>query len=293
MIISTSLYRGQGLGNQLWLYTVCRTLALDLGADFSIRGRSRFKGYRLFTPDFGVKLRGRAPRLPSSNLPPGFNSHFREKKIYHPKTHLDVTEFDQTLFELTENTVIDGNFESERYISHRKPEIAQWFKSRIDSQLKPNVCVINFRGGEMAGVPQVFLQVKYYLDAMRHMQNLNPEIEFQVVTDDPELASQYFDPGIIVSRRILSKRLAGKLRATRVRSHRQLAHDFSKIQQAPYLILSNSSFSWWGAYTNTVAQCVIAPKYWLAHNADDGYWSPGSIHTKGWLWLDRDGDLSP
>jgi hypothetical protein len=293
MIVSTSLYRGQGLGNQLWLYAVCRTLALDLGADFSIRGRNRFKGHHLFTPDFGVKIKGPVSRFPSSNLPEGFFEHFQEKKSFHPESRQDITEFDPKLLELRENTVIDGNFESEKYISHRKPEIAQWFKSRIETQIKSNVCVINFRGGEMAGVPEAFLPPKYYEDAMSHIRDFNSEVEFEVVTDDPELASRYFDSTMIRSKKLLSRKLSGKLRVSRVRSHRQLAFDFSRIQQARYLILSNSSFSWWGGYTNTVAQHVIAPQYWLAHNANAGYWSPGSIHTSGWLWLDRAGVFSP
>lgn len=39
--------------------------------------------------------------------------------------------------------------------------------------------------------------------------------------------------------------------------------DLQLLMQADYLVLSNSSFSWWGAYLNTRATKVLAPEYWL------------------------------
>ncbi len=69
-------------------------------------------------------------------------------------------------------------------------------------------------------------------------------------------------------------------------------HDFSAIQSARYLVLSNSSFSWWGAYSNLNAKFVIAPKFWASFNYSNGYWSNGDSLTSGWHWLDREGRLN-
>ena len=57
--------------------------------------------------------------------------------------------------------------------------------------------------------------------------------------------------------------------------------DFQLIMNADYLILSNSSFSWWGAYLNNKKQKVYAPKYWLGFHKKFSY--PLEI-TEGLDW---------
>jgi hypothetical protein len=76
------------------------------------------------------------------------------------------------------------------------------------------------------------------------------------------------------------------------RRRRFLGEDLALLQQAPMLILANSSYAWWGAWTNAGDPLVIAPKYWVRHNSSDGYWDSGDSLIEGWLWLDREGRLS-
>ena len=57
-MICTELYNGQGLGNQLWLYAVTRTKALDLGVDFGIMNPEKFKGLHFLDLDFGRQVFG-------------------------------------------------------------------------------------------------------------------------------------------------------------------------------------------------------------------------------------------
>jgi hypothetical protein len=54
--------------------------------------------------------------------------------------------------------------------------------------------------------------------------------------------------------------------------------DFQLLMQADYLILSNSSFSWWGAYLNDRAKRVLAPKYWLGFKVGKE-WPNGTVCT--------------
>ena len=58
------------------------------------------------------------------------------------------------------------------------------------------------------------------------------------------------------------------------------------------LIIANSSYAWWGAWTNPGNPLVIAPKYWVRHNTSDGYWHAGDSLTQDWLWMDRQGQLT-
>ena len=63
------------------------------------------------------------------------------------------------------------------------------------------------------------------------------------------------------------------------------------IKNAKYLILSNSSFAWFPAWTSEKLKYCIAPKYWGRHNISDGYWSLGYNLTNGWMYQDRKGKL--
>lgn len=287
-MITTELYDGQGLGNQLWSYAVCRTLAMNLGVPFGIQSYERFKGAAFMTLDFGEVVEGASHDGPSEELPRGVSHYFRERSVRHPVTGDDITSYDAALLGVRDGTKLDGNLQAEKYIEHRRLEVATWYQSTLDASVDPgDVCVISFRGGEYKYHPDLLLPQTFFRNAMANMRDLHPGVEFVVVTDDPKFARSYFPDLQVVSHR-------------RIRWHRRLGihppsraigGDFTWVQRAPYLILSNSSFSWWGAWTNLRAVDVIAPKYWARHNVSDGYWAQGDSLTRGWWWQDRVGRL--
>ena len=67
--------------------------------------------------------------------------------------------------------------------------------------------------------------------------------------------------------------------------------DFYVVNQAKNVILSNSSFGWWCGWLNDNANLIIAPKYWARHNVSDGYWATGDAYTRGFSYMDREGNL--
>lgn len=292
-LVATNLYRGQGLGNQMWAYAVCRSIASDLGFDFSVRGYHRFKGKHLFDLDFGLRVGGSVPRVPSQTLPPRIETRRVENKVFHPTTRQDITPYDPQIGLGAGSFLLEGNFESDLYFRDRRAEVQKWFSSELTVPGEDDVCVVSFRGGEMANVPGVFLPPAFYDFAMDYLLQKNPALRFEVVTDDPQLAKNFFSEIPIVSKRLLSAKWASKLNLIRVRSHRRLAHDFSRLQGARYLIIPNSSFSWWGAYSNVFAKEVVAPRGWWAYNTNDGISSPGSIQNPFWTWIDKEGRVFP
>jgi hypothetical protein len=236
--------------------------------------------------DFGQEVNGRTHKRPTAERPAGIDRYIQEHRKFHPDTGEDVTGFDPQVMLALDRSKIEGNFQSEDYIIHRKQEITDWYQSTLQIEVPEDACVITFRGGEYKFHPNLMLSREYYTSAMRTALDINPKLKFMVVTDDPKLAREYFGDIQIYSHRRL--RLPHQLRVHP--SSRTIGHDFTRLQNAKYLILSNSSFSWWGAWTNSKTELVVAPKYWASHNRSDGYWSQGDALTRGWEWIDRAGE---
>ena len=119
--------------------------------------------------------------------------------------------------------------------------------------------------------PELFLHKKYWMDGMKNMRKINPDMRFMIITNDTEAAEKLL-PGIKAY-------------------NFDLAKDYSIIKNAKYLLLANSSFTYFPAFTSETVKCVIAPKYWARHNVSDGYWaSEQNIYT-GFNYMDRKGKL--
>lgn len=70
-----------------------------------------------------------------------------------------------------------------------------------------------------------------------------------------------------------------------------LAKDYSILKNAHYLLLANSSFAYFPAFTSDTVKTIIAPKYWARHNVSDGYWASEQNIYEGWTYQDREGRL--
>ncbi len=277
-MIVTELYKGQGLGNQLACYIATRVIALDKGYTFGIKSPEKFKGGDFLDLDFGkTVIGGTGPEGgPPVTLPEGIQHYYSERRILHPENGADITLYDANLVNIQDNTKIDGLMQDEQYIAHRKKEIKEWLHVKQEYECydysDENTCVINFRGGEYARHPEFFLNKNYWENAIRHMLKINKNFRFIVITDDVFTAKKFFPSyGVF---------------------HFSIAKDYTIIKNAYYLILSNSSFAWFPAWTSDRLKFCIAPKYWARHNVSDGYWSLGYNITSGWYYLDREGNLS-
>lgn len=276
-MIITEIYKGQGLGNQLWCYVTTRVIALDKGYKFGIMHPEKFKCLDFLDLDFGEEvIGGEGPEGgPPKTLPFSIKYYYSEKEIRHPKTNADIREYDKDLINILDNTKIDGYMQDEQYILHRKNEVRNWLKVKDDLNCteysNDNICIINFRGGEYVGIKEVFLPKEYWYFAISEMRKINPNFKFIVITDDIVTAKKFF-PDFEVN-------------------HFNIGKDYSIINNAHYLILSNSSFAFFPAWLNERVKKVIAPKYWSSYNISDGYWSMGYNITSNWFYIDRSGKL--
>lgn len=276
-MIVTEIFKGQGLGNQLWCYVVTRSIAADHGYDFGIQHPENFKCRDFMDIDTGRRIvGGNGPEGgPPTLLPEGIMQYYRERKITHPLSGEDISVFDPHLVNIPDGTKIDGNMQDEQYIVHHKEDIRRWLCVKLEYECydfaDDHTCVINFRGGEYTKIPRVFLKLSYYRHAIANMLKVNPRLRFVVITDDVVTARQYF-PDFEVF-------------------HFSIAKDYVIIKNARYLILSNSSFAWFPAWLNENLQHCIAPKYWWGHNHSVGYWACGYNITSGWMYQNREGRL--
>ena len=275
-MITTEIYNGQGLGNQLACYVTTRVVAKDLGYDFGIMNHHKFKCLDFMDLDTGLPVTGGHGREggPPDSLPDGIRNYFKERYLVLPNES-NVTIDDDALNLISDNTKIDGIFQSEDRIIHRKEEIREWLRIKPEMDCRDfsneDICVINYRGGEYAYVRDFHLRSQYWFDAIGRMLTINPRFRFVVVTDDVARASMQF-PNFEVR-------------------HLGIGNDFTIIKNAHYLILSNSSFPYFATILSDTIKYILAPKYWGRHNRSDGYWACGYNIFRNHNYIDRDGQL--
>lgn len=278
-MIGTEFLKGQGLGNQLFCYVSTRCIAKELGYDFGTAGQEQLavnihskKGMYFMDMDLGIPI----------SAPDKFNKyHETDKRIYIKNCAHDmsygcyVAGADANIYSVQDQTLIYGNLQAQRYFSHYKEEVKQWLKVKKEYDSyefhKENLCIMNVRGGEYVDNRSLFLKRKYWLDAMKNMRNIRADMKFIIVTDDVEAA--------------------GKLLPEIKAYHFDLAKDYITIKNAKYLILSNSTFAFFPAFTSETVEKIIAPKYWARHNVSDGYWASEQNIYSDFLYQDRKGKL--
>lgn len=237
-MITGIFHQGSGLGNQLHRYVATRVRATDLGVDWEMvynpdgsGKQDGFKGNGIFEIPI--------PRVATFT---DFANTWNEKKVV--ENGVDIRGYDPEFNFVEDNTIIDGEFQDERYWKHRAKEVNEWLK--VESLNMPDdLCVIGFRGGEFSVFPDLFLTKEYWEEAIKKINR--PGMRFEVHTDDPKLAQQFFPEYPVIH---------------------DIGINWRSMRYAKYAIIANSSFyilpRWLrheegGAFT-------IAPRYWARRN---------------------------
>lgn len=289
-MIVNEFYNTEGLGNQLWCYVVTRVLALDHGYNFGILSPEKFRGKEFMDLDFGFPVNGIKSDTWSNLLPQGITSYYKEELIRN-RYGIDISPADQKLLNIKDCTKIDGHFQSMKYVENNKNEIVRWLQVKENPKYtNDNDVVIHLRGGDYIGSPaNTLLPLSYYLYSIEYMKSIIPNAKFYVVTDDYNLARSYFD-GIA---EIVGSTPTGILGNNRASHHigGEVETDYTIIHSAKNIIMSNSTFAFWAAWTNINMKNVIAPKYWFTYNHPDNFWSTAEMRVKEWKYLDRNGHI--
>lgn len=217
-MIKGIFHKGSGLGNQLHRYVGTKVIAMEKGEPHSMIAPELFKGKEFLKLDFEPNDIKYTIKEPSGEVVP---------ESY--------------------DGVLDGEFQGEADFIRHIDKVREWLKVE-PLEMPDDLCVINFRGGEYKYVPDLYLPHEYWNKAICKMIDINPDMRFEVHTDDPDEARRFFRDLPIVQ---------------------DMALNWRSIRYAKYLILSNSSFAILPALLGDAKE-IIAPIYWAGYNKH--YW---------------------
>lgn len=296
------------LGNQMFQYAAARLAAERLGCEHVIISRyrsraqlARYAASKLIAPRqrnwsifaeisqcfptatqgaVGVALQLAGER--GRDLV--FGKSFVPRKMSIAGTEVEA--FDNDYFNVSAGTMLHGYYQSEKYFAGHEDKVRRWYapspadrsaaQAIIERQWRrpcDQVVAIHVRRTDYISPVHPFghpelgeaLPDRYYWDALSHL----PEgLMLAVFSDDPDYAAEMFGPyGAWIAR------------------GNSASCDLHLMSLCRYMVIANSSMSWWAAWLNSRAdKIVIAPKYhlgwWKRH------WFPDEIAVAGWNYID-------
>lgn len=280
-MIGTEFIKGQGLGNQLFCYVTARAIAKEKQAEFGTAGQEQFannihsnQGMYFMDVDLGHVI--------TPEEKDNYNTYTdKDTRLYLGNSKHDmehgcyVSGDDEGIHQVEDNTLIYGNMQAESYFIKYLEDVREWLKVKPEydsyEYSRENLCIINMRGGEYTGSPELFIDRKYWINGIKHMKRIRPDMEFMIITDDEEAAKKVL-PGIEAH-------------------HFDMGKDYVTLKNAHYLLLSNSSFACLAAFTSKTVKYIIAPKYWARYNVSNGYWASEQNIYSIFNYQDRKGRL--
>lgn len=252
-----------GLGNQLFQFFAGYAQSLRLNCQLGLVKPEKNNTDTL--RNFELESLTALPNVFAARTLPA-NSTFQEKTF----------RFDKRINRVKVGTQLQGYFQSPKYFE-------AWVPNPIDLLLGDE----DFRSGTSAVIENPFLAIHYrrgdYLEpANQSFHGLLPDDYF--IRSIAELRERLGSLPVVVfsDDPQRAQTLSQKIPLSEVFSHTKDSARLAlgALSQARGWVLSNSSFSWWGAYlSGNKDQTVIAPKEWFR----SGTHSPVDLLPRQWL----------
>lgn len=259
-----TVYFQGGLGNQMFQYAAGRAVAERLGT--GLRFDTSWYHYpvkrRFMLQDFGIK----APTVKSplsfvTNLV--FKKPFSELMRTMPVYRAEGYVFDPSVFEVADPSILVGFFQSEKYFKPIENIIRSDFSfqqlpydpmtDRWLNRIKDTCSVaVHVRRGDYLNHPKLNVCTEaYFRRAIDRMKRECDNARFYFFSDDLDWCRLTFQGREFIF-------------CDAVATDASPIRDMQLMARCRHHILSNSSFSWWGAWLGCNAdQIVIAPEKWL------------------------------
>lgn len=163
------------------------------------------------------------------------------------------------------NVTLNGYFQSEKYFIDFEKEIKDLFRFKVAGLNPAGECSIHVRRGDYLNLPNhhPVQDMKYYNEAISKFEE---GTKFLIFSDDMDWCKNEF--------------ISGTYEYIFVEGNNDYT-DLYMMSKCDNNIISNSTFSWWGAWLNeNVNKKVIAPKKWFgpAYEKND----TKDLYCKGW-----------
>ena len=180
--------KGQGLGNQLWLYAAAISISKKLKCQVHIINYSEFVGKK-----FIILKRSRKKNKKIKFI-------FKERFYYDAKIKHVSHFYDNRFTSIKKNTLLVGYFQDERYFLSQNIQFNALIKLKRKRIIRfnNNTCVLNIRGGEYKRHKNLILPRKYWINSIKKMR-IKKVKKFIIVTDDKRYAKKLFPRYGIIS----------------------------------------------------------------------------------------------
>jgi hypothetical protein len=259
------------LGNQLFQYAFIKSVSEKFNTSFFIRDTAdEFIAAKYFD------LKGYNPILNTLNW---LLFKIKTKNVTKTLQAISIDDYGGA----KDNEVYNGYFQSEGYFTNISAKIPSYIKvkaayknqfgAKYGAVFTGPVVAVHIRRGDYLSLNQwwkdnwgsdnLTLPTNYYLDCLGMIGNLE-RYKIIFLSDDIDFARSEF----------AHVKNAGF-------AQNDMITDFQVLMNADICILSNSSFSWWGAYLNQKQEKKIyCPRYWLGFKVKEEY--PTHIIPAGW-----------
>lgn len=253
--------------------------------------RATWKEINVFT-DGSTRLLDRLRRMLGRRR----TNIYREKGYYDPQI-------------LTmESAYLDGNFQSEKYFEDIKKEVHEAFcfpdlstmhlpQPIYDSTLElltrirnTNAVGIHIRRSDSRPNEELYENIctpEYYRAAVNYIQERCPDATYYIFSNEPKwikgwmkdlIKSQITEEMTREEVQVIRRRFVMVQTNTEYTSYL----DLLLLESCKHNIISNSSFSWWGAWLNeNPDKIVIAPIPWMNNSQGEEIYTEGMILING------------
>lgn len=261
-----------GLGNQMFQYAFAKNLEKLTGDNVFIdtewgNKNTIHNGYeldKLFPVNMKKAKNEDIERL--STQPDSLKDKIR-KKYFTKKTHYidKVFRYNPELYRLKGDIYFEGYWQSEKFFFESRNEIKQTFSfpeisgtenKELINIIDGKTAAIHVRRGDYLKEKYLFVCDKnYYKNSIDILINKYGITKLIVFSNDIEWC-----------RENLNKRELETIYCT-WNSGSDSWKDMALISLCPYIIISNSSFSWWAAYLNkNPGKKILCPEIWAKKN---------------------------
>ena len=271
------------LGNQLFAYAATKSIALDLGYKY---------GYRVIKPGFAAssdcldaygheytKDFERAFHIDTSERIDTLPNSIKKSRTWERTAE---TNFIKDVYNISDSTRLDGYFLCPKYFEHRREQVLQWFCFReeyLERSLKKRNEIIEITGadhlvsihvrcGKDYRQQRQVIDISYYLEAVKRIKRAFPKDKlcFLIFSDVTSEAMKLFNIKSADKNFIMPSGT--------------MFEDLCLMTLCDSHIISNSTFSWWGAWlASSSPGIVIRPSVWPT--AYDGY-APNDVFPDHW-----------